>query len=157
MAVPSRWRGDHPSTAGHTASRGGAHMAGTTISGSRTTGIALSDTASNAVLVTGTIDVASGGAFGASAASAWSVTNQGSIHSGNGTAIAIVSGTTLTNAKSGIIGGYNGIYVGNARGTVTNLGDIAASGANGFGIQLSRGGSVINQSGGTISGHRAVP
>ena len=71
------------------------------------------------------------------------------------TAIYIASGGVVSNTTSGIITGQVGI-TGSATASVVNAGSIGGGTTTaGYGIRLN-GGVVTNQSGGTISGSRAV-
>jgi hypothetical protein len=74
------------------------------------------------------------------------------------------SGGSVTNQSGGIIGGLRGVYVQGGVATVVNAGHIvgsnttigAGAAATGAGMYLGAGGSVTNQSGGTISGFEGV-
>ena len=61
----------------------------------------------------------------------------------------------MTNAVgASISGGSNGVYIKyRAAGTVTNSGDISASGTGGVGVDLADGGSLTNNSTGSITGN----
>lgn len=69
----------------------------------------------------------------------------------------VLGGGDVTNAASALISGYvEAVNVGQA-GTVLNAGTIQATGSQGaFGIVLPAGGSITNQTGGTISGSDAI-
>ncbi|MBV9053007.1 MAG: VCBS repeat-containing protein [Hyphomicrobiales bacterium] len=92
---------------------------------------------------------------------AGTVTNSGSISETgtSSTGVDLAGGGTLTNNAGGsITGGANGVFVGSSStlatismiGTISNAGNI--SGGKYDGIDLSKGGSVTNLSGGTITG-----
>ncbi len=111
----------------------------------------------------GTVDNQIGGAIsGASAGVAvdggtGSVTNAGAIRSTSNYAVALLSGGTVSN--TGTISGVRlGVYVGGgsaASNLVTNAGEIRAAGTSSTGVRLgSSGGTLTNQSGGTVSGSR---
>jgi fibronectin-binding autotransporter adhesin len=74
--------------------------------------------------------------------------------------IWITDGGMVSNQATGLISGGDGVYAGSAPLTVVNAGTIIATGSispthtAGFGICLAGGGSVTNQSGGTISGYQ---
>ena len=79
-----------------------------------------------------------------------------------GSAVTLGSGARLTNAAAGTIATTGTAVSSNAAGsaaTVVNAGSIAGLGTAGIGIQFgatSAGGTVINQSGGTIGGARGI-
>ena len=81
------------------------------------------------------------------------VTNFGSISGGD--AVLLGLGGTVTNAVgASISGGSNGVYIKyRAAGTVTNSGNISASGTGGAGVDLALGGSLTNNSSGSITGN----
>jgi hypothetical protein len=83
---------------------------------------------------------------------AGTVANSGNITSTKYSAVDLTHGGSVTNAAgASIVGGSNGVAFGTAgtAGTVTNSGNISASGAA---VYLQNGGSVTNNSAGTISG-----
>ena len=136
-------------------------MAGTIYSGNYTSAISLTNPATQRpVTVTGTIDVANTGAMFGDPVFAWTVNNDGTIE-GTGSAgsgIQLANGGTVNNLVAGsvspggvsgaaLIAGYKwGILINGAPGSVTNLGQIEATGANSPGIDLTAGGSVSNGS-----------
>jgi len=148
-------------------------MAGTIIGGTYSSQFALNDPGtqnpasltSAAVIQSGSLAALEG--FGSG--TAWTITNSGTIVSvstiGNGTTlsgvgISLQGGGMITNLSGGLISGgggtfiygsghYNdGIDVTGGAATVVNAGSIA--GRHGVGISLTAGGSVTNQSGGSI-------
>ena len=129
-------------------------MAGTTISGSYTTGITLSNAATqNPATVTGTghinvTSASSSGIYGTNA-TAWSIYNFGTVIA-YARGVFLNSGGTITNAAAGLIrSNYRGIEIGGGLGAVTNAGSIGGSKQQG--IRLTGGGSVTNASSGVIS------
>ncbi len=70
-----------------------------------------------------------------------------------GAAIAFVQGGYVSNAASGVISSAQrtGVYIAHAAGTVVNAGQINGGGGK-AGVNLSGGGSLINQVNGTITG-----
>jgi predicted ribosome-associated RNA-binding protein Tma20 len=92
------------------------------------------------------------------------VVNAGSIVGGGsaGYGVVLTAGGSITNQSGGAITGYNAIYGKNAAVTVVNAGIIAGSNENEYlslglgGVDLDAGGSVTNQSGGTITGHDGI-
>ena len=135
----------------------------TTYSGTITTGIALTNPATQRrVTVTGTVTNASGtsgqGVFG-NAEFPWTVNNRGEIEAtgtANNFGIQLLAGGTVNNlvAMSGtatpgsLIAGYDeGILIEFAPGTVSNLGTIEGTGTNGIGVNIfDTGGRVVNGS-----------
>ena len=139
------------------------------ISGTYSSGIVLTGGSyTNPVTVTATGAV-SGSAIGLSAATYWTVVNEGSV-SGTTYGIYLKAGGYLSNATGGTISGHGktvylrdgglvsnaagglittavgyGVYVTNAIGTVDNAGSINGT------VYMQAGGSVTNISGGTIS------
>lgn len=128
-------------------------MAGTTISGSYTASITLSNPATqnpSTVSSTGHINATSGSALYGANTAAWSIYNFGTLV-GPARGIFLTAGGVISNAATGLIsGGYRGIDITGAAGTVTNAGSIAGNMLQG--VRLTRGGSVTNASGGNISG-----
>ncbi len=84
------------------------------------------------------------------------MTNSGAISGTNHGGVAFGGGGTVTNQSGGTISGASfGLYVGGGSATtnaVANAGRISASGTNSIGVNLGSGGTLTNQSGGTISG-----
>ena len=133
-------------------------MAGTIYSGTYTTGITLSNPATQnpaTVTATGVIDVNSSSAYYAAltgaVGTAWTLANLGTIESVGvkGVGIRLQSGGSVVNGHSGattglIEGSFGGIQINGAAGTVSNYGTIDGS------VQLSAGGIVSNL--GTIDG-----
>jgi hypothetical protein len=73
--------------------------------------------------------------------------------------VTLAAGGELSNAASGSVSGYDGVYgTSLAAVAVVNAGSIAGytTGAFGAGIVLLAGGSVTNQIGGAISGYQGV-
>ena len=78
--------------------------------------------------------------------------------------IELLSGGSVTNLSGGSISGFYGIVGLLGALTVVNAGSISGSHGQfpgfgtyyGDGIQLRRGGSVVNQSGGVIGGHDGI-
>ena len=128
-------------------------MAGTTISGSYTTSVTLSNPATQnpaTVSSTGHINATSGSVLYGTNIAAWSIYNFGTLI-GPARGIFLTAGGIISNAATGLIsGGYRGIDITGAAGTVTNAGSIA--GGMQQGIRLTRGGSMVNASGGNIAG-----
>ncbi len=137
-------------------------MAGTIYSGTYTTLIALSNPATQrTATVTGKITNVSGQGIFGNADFAWTVDNRGTIEatgSTSGFGIQLLAGGTIDNLVTGsvtpsgvsgeaLIAGYSdGILIEFAPGIVTNLGEIEGTGANGIGIDMNAGGSVVNGS-----------
>lgn len=112
-------------------------MSGTTISGAFSTGQTLSLAGQNPVLVTGSVNDTVAGdiaLYGIGNLIGWTVTNQGVLY-GAGAGVRLAD---------------------RAAGTVTNTGSIGASLAVGYGVALTKGGSVVNRASGTVSAHSAV-
>ncbi|WP_158928549.1 Hint domain-containing protein [Acidisphaera sp. S103] len=88
------------------------------------------------------------------AGTAWTVTNEGTIHNaGTSTyGISFAGGGTITNAAGGVVYGHNGgIAIYGTGASVLNLGHVQFS-EYGPGVILKNGGTVINgQAGGTAS------
>lgn len=112
-------------------------------------------------------------------ATAWTVTNNGTLLGGESGVFLGGAGSSLTNSKSisgasvygvelfnggtvvnqvgGTISGQqSGIAIINNAGTVTNAGIITAQSSGSNGIFLGEGGTVTNQAGGTISGDTGI-
>jgi hypothetical protein len=123
-------------------------MTGTTISGSYTSSIVVSEASDNPVLVTGTIVVGSGSAlYGSAAITTWTVTNAGTLE---GVSFGVLlPGGSVTNQNGGTItaSGGPGSNAVQLASTVTNDGLISASGYGVFGAT-----SVDNQNLGAIYG-----
>ena len=135
-------------------------MAGTVYSGTYTTGILLSNPATQRpATVTGTItDSTTGAALYGNVDVAWTVINQGTVENTGttgGTAIQLGAGGTVNNqiqpsvSPSGptggsLIEGYGGILIQGAAGAVTNLGSIKATGTNADAVYMTAGGTVSN-------------
>ncbi len=126
----------------------------TTFSGSHLNGIVL-----NTASVTNPVTIAhgayvnsfspsySGDAVYGKSGTAWNVTNNGTILATypHGNAIYLKSGGLVTNsATASITGNYDGVGIGGAIGTVTNLGTINGKYHNG--VDLGAGGTVTNGS-----------
>ena len=109
------------------------------------------------------------GFYGATLSGQGSIVNAGRIagNTAGGTGIVLGHGGLVTNQSNGSIDGYNGIhgsqfyrnftYYGSQhitirQPTIANAGRITANMTAGTGIILIQGGSVVNQSGGSISG-----
>ena len=132
-------------------------MAGTIYSGTYTTGILLSNPATQRpVTVTGKI-TNTGDAIAGTDAFAWTVNNRGTIEStgttagnavrlGVGGAVNNLVAASGTTTPASLIEGYGGILIQGAAGGVTNLGIIKATGANADGINMTAGGTVSNGS-----------
>jgi hypothetical protein len=88
-----------------------------------------------------------------------SATNSGVILGANQEGVAFAGGGAVNNKSGGsIAGAVFGVYLGGGSGatnTVTNVGTISATAANGIGVMLASGGTLTNQTGGTISGASA--
>ena len=89
--------------------------------------------------------------------------NQGLINGFSGDGVQLQAGGTVANANGGTITGYKHaiVAVGSfgtlaAPGTVVNDGTIAGTGNYGYGIYLTAGGIVTNQSTGLITGNHAA-
>ncbi len=130
-------------------------MAGTTISGSYTVGLTLSTPATqNPATISGTgrinVTATSGSALYGTKAAAWSVYNDGTVI-GPGYGVFLAAGGVVSNGSTGLItGGYRGVEIDGAPGTVRNAGSIG--GGKQQGVRLAGGGSVTNVAGGTITG-----
>jgi hypothetical protein len=85
---------------------------------------------------------------------AGSVANYGRIAGDGSYGVQLGDGGEVTNF-AGTISGYHGVRI-RAGGTVVNAGEIYGTAPLGFGVLLINGGSVTNQSGGTIAGARGV-
>ncbi|HEX4507175.1 MAG TPA: Hint domain-containing protein, partial [Alphaproteobacteria bacterium] len=121
-------------------------MAGRTISGTYSVQVTLTSAGDNPA----TIDpgaLLQAGLYG-SAFAQWVITNQGIVQ--GATAIALEAGGTVLNQDL-IDGTAVGVYL-VSPGLVTNAGTVTADGASGVGIGLRGGGTVVNQSQGTIGG-----
>jgi hypothetical protein len=125
----------------------------TTYSGTYTTAIALNNPAiQRSVTVTGTVTDASGQGLTGNFDFPWTVNNRGKIEATGttqGFGIQLLAGNTVNNlvAASGtttpgsLIEGVNdGVLIEFAPGTVSNLGTIEDTGANGIGIDFFTGG-----------------
>ena len=136
-------------------------MTGTTISGVILSSVTLSNAATQnpaTVASNGTILAPTVGLLGESG-TAWTVTNYGVVQGGSvassaaaAIGIALYGGGVLTNQTQATIGGYLGVFVANAAGTVTNAGTIIGESTTGLGVALLAGGSVTNQALGRITG-----
>jgi hypothetical protein len=134
----------------------GVVNAGTVHAGSQDAGIYF--------LTAGSVTNQSGGAISGydgieGRSGAVTVVNAGSITAtadGDGDGVLLVAGGSVTNQSGGAIsGGYRGIYGRGAAVTVVNAGSITGlfdGDDRGVGVELAAGGSVTNQSGGTIYG-----
>jgi hypothetical protein len=121
-------------------------MAGRTISGTYSAQVTLTSAGDNpATIDTGSLLQA--GLYG-SAFAQWVVTNHGIVQGATG--IALEAGGTVLNQDL-IDGIAAGVYLVNP-GIVTNIGTITADGTSGVSIGLRGGGTVFNQSQGTIGG-----
>ena len=137
-------------------------MAGTIYSGTYTSGITLSNPATQRpVTVTGKISHANADAIIGTDAFAWTVNNLGTIENTGttGSGIQLLAGGTVNNENAGsvspggssgfsLIEGYNdGVLIEFAPGTVSNLGQIEGTGTAGIGVNIfSAGGQVTNGS-----------
>ena len=125
-----------------------------TYNGSYSSGITLSNSSYNPVLVTGTIEAGTGTALYGTVGTTWTITNQGTIATADTAAagITLASGGSVTNAASALISGYTGIFVSGAPGFVTNAGTISINAGFGDAVFLAAGGTVSNALGATIVG-----
>ena len=122
-----------------------------TISTNVSTGVVLTAPAfGNPVTIASGVTVS--GNTAVSANSSWTVQNYGTITgtSTSGSGVYLRAGGSVTNEAQGSIGGYNGVLIGGAAGTVENTGTITGTGADG--VFLVAGGSVTNAAGGSIGG-----
>jgi hypothetical protein len=94
--------------------------------------------------VSGMISAASG----VNIIGAGQVTNQGTIVGTTSSGIYLATGSVTNAAGAAITGGSDGVVVHSVNASVTNLGQITATVANGSAISLSNGGVVINGQGG---------
>jgi hypothetical protein len=133
-------------------------MAGTIYGGTYTSGITLSNPATQRpVTVTGKISRANADAIIGTDAFAWTVNNLGTIENTGttGSGIQLLAGGTVNNENAGsvspggssgfsLIEGYNdGVLMEFARGTVSNLGQIEGTGTAGVGVNIfSAGGQA---------------
>ena len=119
------------------------------------TGITLSGSTGNPVLVTGTVTAATGaGLYGpGGAATSWTIANGGTI-TGATYGVSLNASGTITN--TGSINGAVGVNVVAGVGTIINTGTIAGSKAAGVMLGSIRtpasAGTIINQSGGLLTG-----
>ena len=124
-------------------------MAGTTISGSYTASVTLSNPATqDPATVTGHINATSGSALYGANATAWSIYNFGTLI-GRSRGVTLANGGTISNAAAGLISGNRGIEITGSAGVVSNYGSIGGTSLEG--IRLDAGGSVTNLSGGRIT------
>jgi hypothetical protein len=129
---------------------------GKTITGSSTIGVTLSV---NPTTIAGTISTTAYAVFGA-AAKAWTLANHGTIRSSDQIGVDLAGGGKVTNAKQGIIGGYeDGILIsGNA--VISNAGTIAGGdGFNAAAIRVVPDGKlahITNSVGGLITGSTGI-
>lgn len=135
-------------------------MTGTTITGSYSSEVVLSDPATQnpATVAVGASITAAGIALLGEAGTAWTVTNYGAVQgTGTGSAgVGLLSGGVISNTSTGSLTAYNdGVYVNGGTAAVTNAGLMSGTGSSGAGIVLLAGGSVTNLSGGVISGNQA--
>jgi hypothetical protein len=81
------------------------------------------------------------------------VVNAGTLagNSTNGAGIVLLAGGLVSNAATGIISAVDGVFAAGAAATLINAGVVIASY---IGAYLRAGGSITNQSGGTIYGYR---
>lgn len=128
-------------------------MAISQITGTIKTGVTLTSAVyANPVTITSTGSLLG---RGISAATNWTITNQGHISAPRGTGVILSAGGAMTNASGGVIAAYGGIFVKGAAGTVVNGGQLVAYGH--AGVNLRSGGSVTNLAGGSIySGYAGV-
>jgi len=134
-------------------------MSGTTITGSYSSGIRLSDSSQNPVTVSNTAAISAASGFGLYLATGvdWTLTNGGQLYGGFA-GLLLPGGGMVTNQSGGTIGASGGSADGIQLGgdtvsTVVNNGLIAAPGN---GVFSSGTAYVYNQSGGTIIGLQGV-
>ncbi len=155
-------------------------MAATTLNSYSTQPIVLSTGETLDITKTGEINVSSGGAvYAGLSTSGVTVTNAGTIASGNGIGVVLADGGSVTNQAGGSIsghfegiildggsvtnqaggsisGGVRGIFVSGAPGTIVNSGGISQTEYGGLspqaGVYMNDSGSVTNTAGGVISG-----
>jgi len=119
-------------------------------------------TLKSAGLLTNTGTISAGNAiYGHSAAI--TIANSGTILGSTGNAVRLYAGGSVTNQNGGTISanaGGGGVVINGATGTVVNAGTIAGPGSGSLrsdtGVWLLNGGSVTNQSTGTIKGFYGV-
>jgi hypothetical protein len=135
----------------------------TTISGSSSSGVTLSDSVYGSPLtVTGTIDVSPGDAifYRGGTGTNWTIANQGVIEASThgialGNSSTTVTSGSVTNSNGGTIyGATSGIYI-NGYGTVTNIG-VSTISSQFTGVDIRLAGTVSNLSGGVITGTSAA-
>src|SRR5579862_3666447 len=112
-------------------------------------------------LISGTVDGATIGNLAGTSGGGGTVSNSGVIQ-GVGTASAgvyLTAGGTVVNNPGGVVTGIlNGAAIGNRSGTsggggtISNSGTIAGTGSKSAGILFTTGGTVVNGSGGLITG-----
>ena len=144
----------------------------TTISASSTIGIVLAaPTYANPVYIGPSVIIISsttGYALYGTSATAWTITNQGTIEA-NGpnlfapAGIELGAGGSVTNQSSAVITGYSAIvdiagaaFAPGAALTVVNAGLIEGTGARGDGISSAAGGLITNLSGAVITGATGI-
>lgn len=106
------------------------------------------------ITATGSVSVASATAILGPAGTAWTLGNAGTVVASGAQTRGVVlnSGGAISNAASAsIAGGYDGVDINGAAGSLNNAGAIA--GLTNNAAYLGAGGSVTNQSGGTVSGN----
>ena len=141
----------------------------TTISASSTVGIVLSSPSyANPVSINPGVTISSGGNAVYAPSLYWTIQNGGLIAgnpaappaTANAAGIRLFLGGDITNQSTATITGYHGIYADYGNGpkptNVLNFGSIGGNPTFGDGVYLGTGGSVTNQSGGSISGYHGI-
>ncbi len=112
-----------------------------TISSSYSSGITLTNAGDDPVLVTGTIDASTGNALFGVTPVAWSITNQGTIETGDAalSGISLAAGGSIGNAAGALISGYYGVAITGGPGVVLNAGTVESTAPNGVAVAFSGG------------------
>jgi hypothetical protein len=112
-----------------------------TISSSYSSGITLTNAGDDPVLVTGTIDTAAGNALYGTTPVVWSITNQGTIETGDAglSGISLAAGGSIGNAAGALISGYYGVAITGGPGVLLNAGTVESTSPSGAAVTFSGG------------------